>query len=178
MKRVLNHRHRDELHRSGLTDDTITSLGFYSGKGEEVEAILGFPAGPGLIMPYPSATEDELYFRIKPDKPLIINGRTAKHLSPKGARVKAYIPPKTWEGLKDPRAPLIITEGEKKAAKGDQEGFHSIGLGGMWGFSQNHQLIPELASGFKAVHPVTGKELTLKDTAVVATAENNILVGL
>jgi len=40
------------------------------------------------------------------------------------------------------------------------------------------EAFPELASGFKAVHPVTGKELTLKDTAVVATAENNILAGL
>lgn len=40
------------------------------------------------------------------------------------------------------------------------------------------EAFPELASGFKAVHPVTGKELTLKDTSVVVTAENNISTGL
>lgn len=178
MKKMLNHKHMDDLHRSGLTDETISILGFYSGSTEIVEEILGFNAGPGLVIPYPCFGDSAPFSMVKPDISPIINEKPAKYLSPKGAGVRAYMPPKTWEALKDPTIPTLVTEGEKKTAKADQEGFPCIGLGGMWGFSQNHQLIPELASGFKAVHPVTGKELTLKDTAVVATAENNILVGL
>jgi len=146
MKKILDPRHMDELHGSGLNDGTIDTLGFYSGTVEEVEDILGFNAGPGLIIPYPCASGDEPFYRVKPDVPLIIDGKPAKYLSARGATVRAYIPPQTWEALKDPTIAVLITEGEKKAAKADQEGFPCIGLSGIWGFSQNHQLIPDLAS--------------------------------
>src|SRR5262249_11089176 len=38
--------------------------------------------------------------------------------------------------LKDPQTPLIVTEGEKKAAKADQEGFPCIGLVGVYGWQK------------------------------------------
>ena len=34
--------------------------------------------------------------------------------------------------LKDPTKPIIITEGDKKAIKAVQEGFHCVSLGGVW----------------------------------------------
>ena len=49
----------------------------------------------------------------------------------------------------------MITEGEKKAAKADQEGFPCIGLVGVWGWQQARtrdnpdaarELIPDLAA--------------------------------
>ena len=45
--------------------------------------------------------------------------------------VPPYFPPGTLSALKDPTQPLLITEGEKKALKADQEGFPCIGLGGV-----------------------------------------------
>jgi hypothetical protein len=128
-----------------LTDDTIKNLGFYSGNATEVERILGFDAGPGLVILYPCYGGADSFCRVKPDATPIIGNRPAKYLSPKGAPVRAYIPPRTAEALKDPKMQIIITEGEKKAARADQEGFPCIGLGGVWGFSQNHQLISDLA---------------------------------
>ena len=59
--------------------------------------------------------------------------------------MRAYIPPNSWEALKDSTTPVIITEGEKKAAKADQEGFPSIGLAGVYCFrDRSHDLIPDL----------------------------------
>jgi putative DNA primase/helicase len=45
-----------------------------------------------------------------------------------------YFPPGTLGALKDPRISLVMTEGEKKAAKADQEGFPCIGLVGVYGW--------------------------------------------
>jgi hypothetical protein len=137
--------HLDDLRRSGLSNYTIEALGFYSATEPEVKTILGFDAGEGLAIPYPAVGIADPFARVKPDEPLVINGRPAKYLSPKGVPLRAYIPPRTWEALKDPKTPVIITEGEKKAAKADQEGFRCIGLGGIWDFSHNHKLIPDLA---------------------------------
>jgi hypothetical protein len=51
-KELLPH-HLEDLQRSGLSDETIDAMGFYSGTAAEVKAILGFDAGPGLLIPYP-----------------------------------------------------------------------------------------------------------------------------
>lgn len=107
---TLNPNHQEDLHRSGLTDNTITSLGFYSGTAEEVERILGFNPGPGLVIPYPGTGGTEAFYRVKPDAPPIIDNKPAKYLSPRGAIVRAYIPPKTREALKNPNTRVIITD--------------------------------------------------------------------
>lgn len=144
MKAHLNNQHLEDLYRSGLTDETIESFGFFSGTAEEVESILGFAAGPGLIIPYPSHQGIKPFYRVKPDVPPVIDGKPAKYLSPRGATVRAYIPPSTYDALKNKKTRVIVSEGEKKAAKADQDGFPCIGLGGVYAFLQNHQLIPDL----------------------------------
>ena len=45
--------------------------------------------------------------------------------------------------LTDPSIALYITEGEKKAAKACQEGFPTIGLGGLWCWLENGKPIAE-----------------------------------
>lgn len=50
---MLHPHHLDDLRCSGLSDATIAGLGFHSGTADEVKAILGFNAGPGLVIPYP-----------------------------------------------------------------------------------------------------------------------------
>lgn len=142
---LLSH-HLADLQRSGLNIETIESLGFYSGTAAEVKAILGFDAGPGLIIPYP-CYGGQPFFRVKPDKPPIKDGKPlGKYLQAPDSMMRAYIPPRTWEALKNPTATVGITEGEKKSAKADQEGFPTIGLGGIWGFYQHHEFIPDLAN--------------------------------
>ncbi len=136
--------HFQDLQRSGLSNETIRSLGFFSGTTQEVEEILCFNAGSGLVLPYPCLDKEERFCRVKPDNPPIIDGKPAKYLSPKGAKVRGFIPPKTNQALKNPTSPVIITEGEKKSAKADQEDFPCIGLAGVWSFYQDHALIPDL----------------------------------
>ena len=114
-------RHLDDLRISGLSDETIEALGFYSGDATQVELILGFGVGAGLVLPYPTVGEQESFARVKPDDPPVIDGKRPKYLSPKGGGLRAYIPFDMWDALKVPTTRIAFTEGEKKAAKADQE---------------------------------------------------------
>ena len=49
-----------------------------------------------------------------------------------GLGVHLYLPPLAQEVFSGPAISLYFVEGEKKAAKGCQEGRSTIGLGGLW----------------------------------------------
>lgn len=73
-----------------------------------------------------------------------------RYIQPPNSDPKIYLAPYIdWEKVfADPSKNLIITEGEKKAAKTCKEGFNCIGLGGIWNFrsaKMNRDLIDDLA---------------------------------
>lgn len=142
----LQNHHLEDLHRSGINDETIETLGFRSVDEMEAFDILKFRCGPALAFPYPGTD----FIRLKPDIPLQIAEKkgitkTAKYLSPKGALNRLYVPPSVLPILDDPSERLSITEGEKKAAKATQDGFPTVGLVGVWGFrDREHMFIPDL----------------------------------
>jgi putative DNA primase/helicase len=140
-------KHLAELRASGLTDETIHRAGLYSEPDhEQIRQLLGWNKmtcflGPALVIPYPNRDgQDAGYRRVKPDKPLVDgDGRARKYESPKGRANRAYFPPGTLAALRDPAAALLITEGEKKALKADQEGFPCVGLSGVWNWSKKRE---------------------------------------
>jgi hypothetical protein len=177
--------HLADLQKSGLSDDTIRGCGFYSVSGFRVRELLGWDTakkdslGDCLAIPYRDAEGNPIplldkdgrpvlskngeplhYTRLKPGKPRTPKGKKepCKYESRIGAPVLPYFPPCTLAALKDPSHPLLITEGEKKAAKADQEGFPCIGLAGVecWSAPRakgedgrakgKRKLLPELAA--------------------------------
>src|SRR5207247_888179 len=86
--------------------------------------------------------------------------------SPKGSTPRLYFPPRTCRLLSDVSEPLLVTEGEKKSAKADQEGFVCIGLGGVDAWSKKRETGPngtkigtrQLISDFDAV-ALTGRKV-------------------
>lgn len=141
----LTKEHLADLKASGLSGETIAASGFYSEKDPaKVSKLLNWdnPAdalGVCLVFPFFDAEGKPTgYTRVKPDRPRRDKkkGKPAKYESPCGASNRAYFPPGTRTVLKDPSAPLVITEGEKKAAKADQEGFPCIGLVGVYGWQK------------------------------------------
>lgn len=144
--------HMQDLQRSGLSDETIAELGIRSVDDVEAFDIVGVNCGPALAFPYQGTD----FTRLKPDKPFAFSKadsanskvKSAKYLSPKGAANRLYVPPIVRPVLADSSQRLLITEGEKKAAKATQEGFPTVGMVGIWGFrDREHQLIPDLANG-------------------------------
>jgi hypothetical protein len=146
---ALHPAHLEDLRRSGLSDETIAAARLYSARPQDLASLCGcqVPDGTsGLVIPY---DEDGRYGRVKLFPPLRNpDGKEQKYGQPLGSHVRAYFPPSLAEALQDPSRSLLLTEGEKKALKLTQEGFPTIGLGGMWNFREKElpadALIPEL----------------------------------
>ncbi|MCG3138653.1 MAG: hypothetical protein HJJLKODD_02520 [Phycisphaerae bacterium] len=152
MKNLLPH-HLADLRKSGLTDETIAACGFYSeSRYSELARIVNWSRWPkkmghALIIPFIGMDGSNGYYRLKPDNPRVgKNNKPAKYESPKGQPSRAFFPPGTREKIHDVTLPLILTEGEKKSARADQEGFCCIGLTGVWNWKNgdSETLIPDL----------------------------------
>ena len=150
---LLDH-HRADLHASGLTDETIKAAGIYSeSRPDALGAILGWEYSPkklvpAIVIPYIDADGRNSYCRAKPDRPRKSrkDGKPVKYESPRGQPNRIYLPPGVAGSIGDPRAEIVITEGEKKALASTQAGFSAIGLVGVWGWKpkRSERLLPAL----------------------------------
>jgi putative DNA primase/helicase len=141
----LTPRHLADLRGSGLSDQQIAACGFQSLQAlATVQKALRWTRYKGelgdcLAIPYRDAEGKPTgYCRLKPDRPRKAkeDGKPIKYESPKGGSNLPYFPPGALPALKDPSTALLITEGEKKAAKADQEGFACLGLVGVYGWQK------------------------------------------
>jgi putative DNA primase/helicase len=138
--------HLADLRQSGLSDEAIARGGYYSDSDpKRLKLILNgsIPKrmGSALVIPFRDFDGNlNGYRRIKPDNPRRNrDGKAIKYESPRGVPNKVYIPWGTIEHLDDPKSDLLITEGEKKAAKADQEGFACLGLVGVFGWKEGRK---------------------------------------
>jgi hypothetical protein len=124
--------HRDELRRSGLTDETIARAGIYSATEAGVRDVLGYGGGPGVVFPYPALNGEAgtSYARVKLDR---ADPEGKRYRSPARQPNRLYVPALLDLAiLADPAMPLWLTEGEKKALKACQEGLACLALPGVW----------------------------------------------
>lgn len=132
--------HIKDLQASGLSDSTIETMEVYSLK-------------PGLVMGLPDTiimrTESALifpYFDHKGQKTSFIRAKLFPPYKGKNGITKYWQPPKTSphlyvlpaidEALENSAQTLYIVEGEKKTAKAVEDGFVTIGLGGLWNWKE------------------------------------------
>ncbi|WP_197527177.1 phage/plasmid primase, P4 family [Pirellulimonas nuda] len=140
--------HREELKKSGITAEAIFSAGVYTEHDtKQIAALLNrksFPLShsPAIVYPFLDAAGRPVLHRVKPIK--LVGG--AKYLQPSKTAVRAYVPPSVWPMLADPKVPLLITEGEKKALSAACAGFACVGLVGVeaWHKKGSSKLVPEL----------------------------------
>jgi putative DNA primase/helicase len=139
-------QHLADLRASGLTDATVEACGFYSeADPAKVSGLLNCTRpyaellGPCLVFPFGDAAPG--HTRLKPDRPQTDpkKDRPRKYEAPRGVGNQAYFPPGTRAVLSDPAVPLLVTEGEKKGAKADQEGFPCVALSGVWNWCQKRE---------------------------------------
>ncbi len=196
----LGPNHVADLRKSGLSDGQIEACGFATIRdSRKINEILKWKGenslGWCLGIPYRRSDGSWIpvkeFARLKPDAPRMRDGKSVKYESPVGSGVRLYFPPATCKVLMDARVPLLVTEGEKKAAKADQEGFACIGLGGVEAWSKKREKGPdgkkaskrELISDFDAVS-LAGREVfivfdsDLAEKEAVQWAEWNLAQAL
>jgi putative DNA primase/helicase len=152
-KQLLPH-HRDEFHKSGLSDETIAAAGVYSEtNADALASVLNWnrvpkKLGPCIVIPFTGADGSNGYCRAKPDRPRICkaDGKPIKYESPRGQPNRIYLPPGVAAVADKPEVEIIITEGEKKALAVSQHVGHAIGLVGVYGWKakRSERLLPEI----------------------------------
>ena len=143
-----------KLAESGLDEDDAESLGLELVSAEETAAFgknfipcasMGFPYMDKLGLETSDIANGEPYFRVRylGDYEKIYhqvrgengNKKPPKYMQKSGTLPMAYFPhigDVDWLAIsEDVTEPIIITEGELKAAKATKEGFPTIGLGGV-----------------------------------------------
>ncbi len=139
--------HLKDLLHSGLSIEMIKEVGIHSVTPRFIPKHLGFNdqrITSVLCFPYP-AEPGFCRDKIFPTNLVGKDGHKMRYLQRKGSGCKLYIPPLAESVREDPTVPLYFTEGEKKAAKACQEGYPCIGLGGLWNFTNNGELLPDFA---------------------------------
>jgi hypothetical protein len=80
------------------------------------------------------------YLEVATDFSSQTDKKVLRYVQAPGTAPVAYFPKnQDWSLLQDPSQPLILTEGELKAAKACKEGFPTIGLGGVYNW-RSHKL--------------------------------------
>jgi len=128
-----------DLEKSGLRKEHIKKLKLKSLKQEETKKITGKSLTAYKIPYFEITGKVSSFFRVRYlEQPSSFAGagKKIRYSQPENTDPHLYFPPLlSWkEILKDVDTPLIITEGEKKAAKACEEGLATIGLGGVWSF--------------------------------------------
>ena len=128
-----------DLCLSGLNDATIQLMGarsviprdvpgFENGLYARVNTVLEFP--------YPNV-ENFSRYKLFPAIEMQ-DGRRMKYYVPSGTVNRLYILPPIVAALNDVREPLLLVEGEKKAAAGVQHGLKAVGFSGIWNWKETN----------------------------------------
>lgn len=153
----------EKLHSSGLTEEQGAALGMYS-VNNAMQVDEQFESQPALVIPYHDHKGQPLkprrywpdFYRLRYLGEANVKGfaeaagaKPNRYTQPRDTGVCAYLPQLVnWEALRtDVSEPLLITEGELKAAKATAEGFPTIGLGGVYSFRSSANgifFLPEL----------------------------------
>ena len=145
----------EDLRRSGLNDETIAAAGLYTPAPADLPKFLSARLVAKVrhivVFPYEGASRDGLWrsdgefvrcklFPAVPDG----EGHTIRYYQCAGTAPRLYVPAPARTFLSDPRTPLFITEGEKKALKANQEGRVCIAVGGLWNWQVGGKAISDL----------------------------------
>lgn len=122
-----------DLRKSGLSEDTIRHLGIHAVRPHDIK-LAGVEHA--YRIPYFDLDGKCINFeRWKLFPPIVsADGHARKYHQPPGSTPYLYLPPLlNWRMVAvDPTIPVVITEGEKKAAAGCRVGLIVAGIAGVW----------------------------------------------
>lgn len=124
--------HLDDLKKSGLTTTTIDALHYAAVRPQDLK-LRGVESAYALPYFHLDGTVND-FRRLKLFPPVKNGHGSMKYWQPAGTPPNLYCPPLfDWAIVaKDSHTPLLITEGEKKAAAACQQGLVTAAIGGVW----------------------------------------------
>lgn len=145
-----------DLRRSGLSDSMISMMQLEgldrNGLSQRLERSDLDTDDSGYVIPYLDAQGNHLRsFNCRLHKGIVRNdssNKRMKYCKPMKTDNLIYFPP-GFSDLYAKHKYVVITEGEKKAAKAVQEGFPCVAIGGVWNWFDNARRNTEKLEGLK-----------------------------
>jgi DNA polymerase-1 len=150
----LNPEHRTYLEANAVDIDVAEEIGAYSVSSvddlPEEFSSWGPRAVPGIVFPYPSASNGLVVPQLRPDVPIERPGeKPLKYVFPAGTTGVLCVHPRMRARVADPAIPLVIVEGTKQYLAGvgvlTSVPVATVGTFGCYGWSSDHRPIPDLA---------------------------------
>ena len=156
MTELLAANHLAILVDSGITDEMIEARGYFTARKKVDLANLGFSEQqqivPALVIPVFAPHGEVVLYQARPDQPRMRDGKIVKYETPAKSRMALDVPPTVRHLLGDPKTPLFITEGVKKADALASRGLCAVALLGVWNFrGRNDQGGKTLLAGFESI---------------------------
>ncbi len=146
----LNKLYAKKLESSGLGNGDLKRLQFVVHTDPTKLNIV--PALPGFTIPYFDVSGKKTkHFRFRylvdtrDQWEKLAKSKARRYSQPKNSGLEVYLPPilEDWQDVfGDNTQPIIITEGELKAACACKRGFPTVGLGGVWAFMKEDAPLP------------------------------------
>ncbi len=144
---------RDE---SGISDEVIQARGYRTVTDPKELEVLGFSPTqrrvPGLLLPLWTTDGHNSLYVYRPDNPRVLEekrkgkrpdgtypNKVIKYEVPKGMGTRVDCPPACRPMLANPKTPLWITEGQKKADALASHGLCAIALLGVWNWKGKNE---------------------------------------
>jgi hypothetical protein len=146
---LLSDRHQHMLEiESAITAEVIQARGYRTIEDPEELPSLGFQPyqarTPGLLVPLYDMWGNISSYQYRPDNPRRdAEGELVKYETREGYRQVLDANPILGERLRDPREPLIVTEGARKADAAISQGYVAVALSGVWCWHKNRVQLPE-----------------------------------
>ncbi len=129
-------QHRALIAASAISHEVAAARGYFSACAESELSALGFAGSqlrvPALVIPIRDASTQVVLHLARPDEPRDRDGKALKYEMPAGSRMVLDIPAGAWTALRNPRVPLFITEGSRKADAAISVGLCCVSLIGVW----------------------------------------------
>ena len=129
-------RHAVLLWASAIALEVAAARGYRSVTTRAAATRLGFSEAqarvPALLLPVHDVTGEVRTHQIRPDEPRLVRGKAVKYETPAGSTMALDVPPAVRAKLGDPRVPLVITEGIRKADAAVSAGLACIAILGVF----------------------------------------------
>ncbi|MEI6914775.1 MAG: DUF3854 domain-containing protein [Armatimonadota bacterium] len=129
-------QHADLIGASAISPQVSAERQYRSVSSKAEIRKLGFSESqsiaPTLLIPIYDVQGELCLYQHRPDTPRIRSGKALKYETPAGSKMRIDVPPRCGQSLCDPKIPLWITEGVRKADSAVSHGLCCIDLLGVW----------------------------------------------
>jgi hypothetical protein len=146
---ILSDQHQRMLEKeSAITAEVIQARAYRTIENPEELLNLGYQdyqaITPGLLLPLYDMFGNVSSYQYRPDNPRRdAEGELVKYETREGCRQVLDANPILGERLRDPREPLIVTEGARKADAAISQGYVAVALSGVWCWRKDRVQLPE-----------------------------------